>query len=87
MEMKLHGHEIRVAWASVFGMLLLATPLAADSSLANGIVTGMAEPKKFREAARIVLTKEPKVESTTIREMREEIERISKKKYYETSVN
>lgn len=45
------------------------------------------EPKKFRKAARIVLTKEPKVESTAIREMREEIERISKKKDYETSVN
>lgn len=35
---------------------------------------------KFRVAADAVLTKEPKVESTAIREMREEIKKIVEKK-------
>ncbi len=40
MELKLHRHGIRIALASVFGAMLLATPLVGDSGLANGIVTG-----------------------------------------------
>ena len=49
MELKLHRHGIRIALASVFGAMLLATPLVGDSGLANGIVTGKmfwAAPKK-----------------------------------------
>lgn len=40
MELKLHRHGIRIALASVFGAMLLATPLVGDSGLANGIVMG-----------------------------------------------
>ena len=40
MELKLHRHGIRTALASVFGAMLIATPLVGDSALANGIVTG-----------------------------------------------
>ena len=36
----MHRHGIRIALASVFGAMLLATPLVGDSGLANGIVTG-----------------------------------------------
>lgn len=34
------------------------------------------EPNKLQQAARAVLTKEPKVQSTAIREMREEVKKI-----------
>ncbi|MBC8603069.1 O-antigen ligase family protein [Parabacteroides acidifaciens] len=40
MEQKLHRHGVRIALTSVFGAMLLATPLVADSGLANGIVMG-----------------------------------------------
>ena len=40
MELKLHRHGIRIALASVFGAMLIATPLVGDSALANGIVMG-----------------------------------------------
>ena len=40
MELKLHRHGIRTALASVFGAMLIATPLVGDSALRNGIVTG-----------------------------------------------
>lgn len=40
MELKLHRHGIRTALASVFGAMLIATPLVGDSALVNGIVTG-----------------------------------------------
>ncbi|MBP3519640.1 MAG: hypothetical protein J6K31_14870, partial [Parabacteroides sp.] len=40
MELKLHRHGIRIALASVFGALVIATPLAGDNGLANGIVMG-----------------------------------------------
>lgn len=40
MELKLHRHGIRTALASVFGAMLIATPLVGDSGLANGIVMG-----------------------------------------------
>lgn len=40
MELKLHRHGILIALASVFGAMLIATPLAGDSGLANGIVMG-----------------------------------------------
>lgn len=40
MELKLHRHGIRTALASVFGAMLIATPLVGDSALANGIVMG-----------------------------------------------
>ena len=40
MELKLHRHGILVALASVFGAMLIATPLAGDSGLASGIVMG-----------------------------------------------
>ncbi|WP_300761219.1 O-antigen ligase family protein [uncultured Parabacteroides sp.] len=40
MELKLHRHGIRIAQASVFGAMLIATPLVSDSALANGIVMG-----------------------------------------------
>ncbi len=35
-------------------------------------------PEKFEEMRRVVLTKDPKVESTAIREMREELKKLSK---------
>lgn len=38
------------------------------------------KPDKLKEAARIVMTKEPKVQSTAIREMRDEIKKIIKDK-------
>lgn len=38
------------------------------------------QPEKLKEVARIVMTKEPKVQSTAIREMREEIKKIIKDK-------
>lgn len=40
MELKLHRHGIQTTLASVFGAMLIATPLVGDSALANGIVTG-----------------------------------------------
>lgn len=40
---------------------------------------GFYQPEKFEEMKRLVLTKEPKVMSTAIREMREELEKLSKK--------
>ena len=40
MELKLHRHGIPFALASVFGAMLIATPLAGDSGLASGIVMG-----------------------------------------------
>ena len=40
MELNLHRHGIRTALASVFGAMLIATPLVGDSALANGIVMG-----------------------------------------------
>ncbi|MDR1221764.1 MAG: hypothetical protein LBL07_02640 [Tannerella sp.] len=36
----------------------------------------MGETEKARETARIVLTKEPKVQSTAVREMREKMKEI-----------
>lgn len=39
---------------------------------------GFSQPEKFEEMKRIVLTKEPKVNSTAIRQMREEIKKIRK---------
>ena len=41
------------------------------------------QPDKLREAARIVLTKEPKVPSTAIRQMKEETRKILKEKQIE----
>lgn len=41
---------------------------------------GFYQPDKLRAAAEAVLTKEPKVKSTAIREMREEIKKILEKK-------
>jgi len=40
MKLELHRHGIRTTLASVFGAMLLATPLVGDSGLANGIVMG-----------------------------------------------
>ena len=40
MELKLHRHGIQTTLASVFGAMLIATPLVGDSALANGIVMG-----------------------------------------------
>lgn len=40
---------------------------------------GFCQPEKFEAMKRMVLTKEPKVMSTAIREMREELKKLSKK--------
>lgn len=40
MKLELHRHGIRTTLASVFGAMLLATPLVGDSGLTNGIVMG-----------------------------------------------
>ena len=41
------------------------------------------QPDKLREAARVVLTKEPKVPSTAVRQMKEETRRILEEKQIE----
>ena len=47
----------------------------------------VSQKDKFQEIAHIVLTKEPKVQSTAIREMREEIKKLLEKNDYERDVN
>lgn len=87
MKLKFHRHEIPIAPASVCGaMLLHAIEILPERLYPYYLLAKLyAEPDfyrpdKLQAAAYAVLTKEPKVESRAIMEMREEIKKILEKK-------